>query len=122
MHLSKAPGPNGFAALFYQKYWHIIADQIVNSILGFLNFLTPIDDINKTNIALIPKTSSPSAVSDFRPISLCNVVYKIILKVIANRLKPILNDIISPAQSTFISNRLISDNIIFAQLLMFIVS
>ena len=68
--------------------------------------------INHTFIALIPKVNNPEKVSNFRPISLYNVIYKIISKVIANRLKPMLNSIISETQSVFIVDRLISNNIL----------
>ena len=68
--------------------------------------------MNHTYIALVPKIEKPKKVSDFRPISLCNVIYRIMVKTIANRLKTILHQIISPTQSAFIPNRLITDNII----------
>lgn len=68
--------------------------------------------MNHTYIALVPKIEKPKKVSDFRPISLCNVIYRIMAKTITNRLKTILHQIISPTQSAFIPNRLITDNII----------
>ena len=63
---------------------------------------------------MIPKVNNPKIVAQFRPVSLCNVIYKILSKVITNRLKPILNSIISEAQSAFIVDRVITDNILIA--------
>lgn len=72
------------------------------------------EDVNLTHIALIPKIANPLKVSDFGPISLCNVFYKIISKTLANRLKLFLPDIISENQSAFIQGCLISDNVLVA--------
>ena len=85
---------------------------VVSTCLHILNEKGTIAPLNHTYIALIPKIEKPSKVTDFRPISLCNVIYRIITKAIANLLKHILQHVISPAQSAFIPNRLITDNII----------
>ena len=83
-------------------------------VLDFLNDGVMLPDLNHINILLIPKMKNPEKMSKFRPISLCNVMYKVISKVLANRLKQVLPDIISPTQSAFISCRLITDNVIVA--------
>ncbi|XP_038717940.1 uncharacterized protein LOC120011012 [Tripterygium wilfordii] len=111
---TKAPGPDGMPALFYQKYWHIVGEVVTTAVLNFLNEGRFCDQINHTLLVLIPKINKPEAVSHFRPISLCNVLYKIISKCLCNRMKGILPKIISESQSAFISGRLISDNIIVA--------
>jgi hypothetical protein len=111
---TKAPGPHRFSACFYQHNWGTIHGEVCNAILHFLNYGDMDVKINSTYIALEPKIVSPTSVSDFRPISLFNVIYKLISKVLANRLKLVLPKIISYTQSVFIPRRLIIDNIIVA--------
>jgi hypothetical protein len=110
----KTPGPDGFTVEFYQKQWATVGQEVCEAALYFLNSGHMNGSINATNIALIPKVNAPSNVTEFQPISLCNVKYKIISKVLANRLKVVLPMVISQNQSAFLPRRLITDNIIAA--------
>ncbi|KAA3457419.1 reverse transcriptase [Gossypium australe] len=110
----KAPGPDGFPTLFFQKYWHIVGKEVLDFCLGVLNEGKEIDSANMTDIVLIPKVSQPTSLVNFRPISLCTVIYKLVTKTIANRLQEVIGNCIDEAQSAFIPGRLIFDNILLA--------
>ena len=110
----KSPGPDDFAAEFYQSSWDTVGKEECIAVLDFLNHDIFYLGINKTFIAFIPKKKNPSSVTEYRPISLYNVFYKLIAKTLANRLKKVLNCIISPHQSAFILSKLITNNIIVA--------
>jgi hypothetical protein len=114
IHPLKSPGPDGFGVSFYQHHWGIIRDQVRAATLHSLNGGTFDSAINETFIALIPKSPTASSISEYQPISLCNVLYKLIAKVLANRLKLTLPSIISHNQSVFVSGRLITDNVLVA--------
>lgn len=85
---------------------------VLTNCLNILNEGGNIAPLNHTYVALIPKVEKPRQVTEFRPISLCNVIYRIITKTIANRLKHMLHNIISQTQSAFIPGRLIMDNVV----------
>ena len=108
----KAPGPDGMPPLFYQHFWSTLGNDVSQFVLHFLNSATLLEHLNHTFISLIPKNKSLEHASNFRPISLCNVLYKIFSKVLANRLKKILPNIITENQRAFTKTRLISDNIL----------
>ena len=110
----KAPGPNGLLAIFFKKFWDVIGGILSIEALNVLRGGHMPAGWNDTIISLIPKINKPEKVTDLRPISLCNVVYKVVAKVLANRLKTILPDIIIPNQSAFVLGRLISGNILIA--------
>ena len=95
MSLLKAPGLDSMPSLFYQTYWTDVGMGVSQVVFSNINNGSLLKYVNHTFITLIPKVKNPKRVTEFRPISLCNVIYKIISKVIANRLKPILNSIIS---------------------------
>ena len=109
-----APGPDGMPPIFYQHYWHLIGDDVARAVLFCLQNGHFPPDLNRTYPTLIPKVKKPEQVTDFYNIALCNVLYKLVSKVLANRLKKILPLIISEAQSAFQSDKAISDNILVA--------
>ena len=91
-----------------------MGDSVIAAVLDYLNSGVMVPEINHTNIVLIPKVKNLNKMTDFRPISLCNVMYKIIFKVLANRLNQVLPYIISSTQSAFVPSRLITDNVLMA--------
>jgi hypothetical protein len=114
MHPLKSLGPDGFSACFYQRTWTTIREEVCRAVLDYLNHDCFENSINETYIVLIPKKKNPSRITEYWPISLCNVLYKLIAKVLANRLKQVLEKIISPNQSAFVPGRLITDNVLVA--------
>lgn len=111
----KAPGPDGFQAGFFHMNWELIRSDCYRFVKGVWSNPNLVARINATDICLIPKVSKPEFITQFRPISLCNVSYKVITKIIVNRLKPLMPVIISPYQTGFIPTRSIHENIIVAQ-------
>jgi len=111
----KAPGPDGFQPIFFKHFWERIGDDIWRLMHTAFNMGTINASIAETLVVLIPKESNPQRLKNFRPISLCNVIFKVITKVLVSRLRPFLVDLISPLQSSFIPGRGTTDNSIPAQ-------
>ena len=114
MFSKKTPGPDGFPAHFFQRHWEICGKEVTAMVLKLLNGEEEPTGVNKTLIVLILKMASPEKIGQFRPISLCSVIYKIASKVLANRLKIFLSKITSEEQSAFVPGRLKMDKIISA--------
>lgn len=94
--------------------WDVVGQDMVNMVQAFWHSKHLLKQNNHNFLSLIPKVPCPKIASDFRPISLCNTSYKIISKLMANRLKPLLNKIISPFQTAFLQGRVMTDNIVIA--------
>ena len=114
MHLDKSPGPDGMNHVFYQKFWHIVGKDVVMACLNFIKECSFLEGLNDTTIVLIPKKQRHECLLDMRPIALCNVLYKIISKMLANRMKLVLDLIISDSQSAFFPGRSITNNVIIS--------
>ncbi|XP_028554324.1 uncharacterized protein LOC114580555 [Dendrobium catenatum] len=109
---NSSPGPDGFNFHFYKTGWHIIGPHLCRAIQSFSlkGYITR--SVKNTAIALIPKSNHAESILDFRPISLCNTLYKIITKILAARLKHIMPQIINTSQAGFINKRISTDNVI----------
>ncbi|KAL0289911.1 UNVERIFIED_CONTAM: hypothetical protein Sradi_7062600 [Sesamum radiatum] len=108
-------GSDGFSSPFYQACWEFIASDIYEAVRDFFSGTPMPRSFTATTIVLIPKVDSPQSWNDFRPISLCNVINKILSKLLYRRISQALPELISPSQSGFVPGRLISDNILLAQ-------
>ncbi|KAL0295151.1 UNVERIFIED_CONTAM: hypothetical protein Sradi_6848800 [Sesamum radiatum] len=112
---TRAPGPDGYSAGFYKAAWPVIGGEVTQAILEFFRTGRLLKQINTTLISLIPKVSNPTVVAEFRPISCCNVLYKAITKILVQRMRSVLDTLISPSQNAFVPGRSIGDNILLAQ-------
>ncbi|KAK9988211.1 hypothetical protein SO802_028450 [Lithocarpus litseifolius] len=111
----KSPGPDGLHAGFFQRFWLVVGHSVSKEIKNIFQEKRIPSSLNQTHIALIPKINGPETVGNFRPISLCNTVYKIITKIIVTRIRPLMEKLVSPFQSAFVPGRKGVDNAIIAQ-------
>ncbi|GJV68126.1 RNA-directed DNA polymerase, eukaryota, reverse transcriptase zinc-binding domain protein [Tanacetum coccineum] len=110
---SEAPGPGGFSFAFVKKYWDIIKKDLHDFINSFFASCDMPYGANSSFFTLIPKVNNPTLITDFRPISLIGIHYKIIAKILANRLSKVIDKIVSKEKSTFIVGHHILDSLGF---------
>jgi len=105
MGLTKVPRPDGLPLIFFQSDWSIVKEEVVETHPKFFSFGVFMEGINDTNLVLIPKKKECLSPTDFRSIALCNVIYKAVAKILANRIRPLLDSCISPHQVAFIPGK-----------------
>lgn len=115
LHPDKAPGPDGFSISFYRLFWEVICRDLMK-IIHWVHRKKKIGGCtNSTFLSLLPKETWPLSFSRFRPVSLCNSSYKIILKILPSRIKAYLPSLISENQGGFLANRQITYSILLVQ-------
>lgn len=112
MYPDKSQDPDGFNPSFFQSFWSIVGNDLCRVCLQCLNENVRMLGGNRTNIVLIPKKQNSEFIVDLWPISLCNVANRVVCKMVRNRLKNVLPEVIDDLQSAFIPERMIADNII----------
>lgn len=95
MHPDKSPGPDGFNPAFFQTFWEVVCSDVVRFCQKFMRTGRLPENSNYSLVCLIPKIKQPQVMGDLRPISLCNVLVRILSKVLSNRLKSCLKSIVS---------------------------
>lgn len=114
MPLSKSPGPDGYSAEFFRSSWSIVGSDVIDAVQEFFRNGKLLKESNRTTIALIPKQPQACKLGEFKPISCCNLVYKIISRIISSRLKEVLGDCISLNQSAFMKGRSLGENVLLS--------
>ncbi|KAK9991108.1 hypothetical protein SO802_026093 [Lithocarpus litseifolius] len=111
----KAPGPDGLHAGFFQRFWPEVGRSVCSVVISAFNCGVIPEYLNETLITLIPKCQYPESLNNYRPISLCNTVYKIVSKIIVRRIRPLISKLVSPLQAAFVPGRKSIDNVVIAQ-------
>ncbi|KAG7594282.1 Reverse transcriptase domain [Arabidopsis thaliana x Arabidopsis arenosa] len=114
MPANKSPGPDGYTSEFFKSAWPLIENDFTVAIQSFFKKGFLPKGVNTTILALIPKKENAQVMKDYRPISCCNVLYKVISKILANRLKDLLPQIVSSNQSAIVKDRLLMENVLLA--------
>ncbi|CAK8532031.1 unnamed protein product [Lathyrus sativus] len=114
IHDNTAPGIDGFGAKFFKASWDIIKEDLGKAVREFFGSSCLLNAMNCTLVTLIPKVNNATMIKDYRPISCCTTLYKVISKIMANRLSKVLNSIIDNSQAAFVPGNHIQDHILLA--------
>ena len=112
MEGDKAPGPDGFTMAFFHKCWSVVEKDVMDFFVYFHQYSMFERSMNASFLTLIPKKCNVVNIKDFRPISLVGSVYKLLSKVLANRLRVVLDNLISKTQNSFVGERQILDSVL----------
>ena len=110
-----APGRDGIPVFFYKECWEVVGPEVLAVLEEFRSGRCHMESLNKVYLVLQPKIVGAEQIGDFRPTALSNSIYLIIANVLANRMQGLLETLISPLQSAFISSRMMTDSVILAQ-------
>lgn len=113
MPVDKSPGVDGYPVEFFTGQWNIVKHDVLKAVHEFFVTGKMLKSFSCTVVNLIPKCANPTMVKDYRPIACCTTFYKLITKILTNRMKKVIGSIIGPSQSSFIEDRSIIDNILF---------
>ncbi|KAL2532785.1 Reverse transcriptase domain-containing protein [Abeliophyllum distichum] len=111
----KSPEPDGYSSFFFKKAWHVVGNDVCGVVEEFFSSSSLLKKINHSVVVLVPKSTHAPSVGDYRPISCCNVIYKIISKLLASRLVPVMDTLVNKVQYAFIQGRCMAKNIHLAQ-------
>lgn len=114
MKEDSAPGPDGYTGQFFQACWYFIAADVVRAVISFFESGFILPNLNSSFVVLIPKVQEANSITQFRPIAMANFIFKIITRILSDRLAPIASRIILPHQYAFLKGRHISDCIFLA--------
>ncbi|XP_059631052.1 uncharacterized protein LOC132273949 [Cornus florida] len=110
----KSPGPDGFLAQFFQTFWSVVGTDVIAVVQSFFSTSVMPMGVSSCFLTLIPKVGNAKKLGEFIPIALCNLLYKVITKIMANRLSVVLSSLVGPEQSAFMKGRRIQDALILA--------
>lgn len=111
----KVPGPDGYQAVFFKRAWSVVGEVVHHFVWKIIEEGDIPEDAAEAILVLIPKKDKPNSMRDFRPLSICNVTYKLASKIIVNRLRDLVKDLVSPCQSSFVPGRQSLDDVVICR-------